>query len=80
LSISLELTSLPLSTCPFGSTVSGEWYKETPTTFEGSTCDDGHEVKQLKQWSRCLSLIKEYENKTKSKFDAVVKIRPDDLW
>jgi len=79
LSLSPELTYLPLSKYP-GSTVSGEWYKETPTTFEGSTCDDGHEVKQLKQWSRCLSLIKEYENRTKSKFDAVVKIRPDDLW
>jgi hypothetical protein len=36
---------------------------------------------QLKQWSRCLRMIEEFENEENSTvFDFVVKARPDDLW
>jgi len=43
-------------------------------------CEDSVQVKQLKQWARCIDLIEEFEVSNGISFGAVVKIRPDDLW
>jgi hypothetical protein len=62
-------------------TVATEWYRDTLTEdAKGHMCPDNNEVKQLKQWSRCMTMVEAYEQKTSTLFDAVVKIRPDDLW
>jgi hypothetical protein len=62
-------------------TVAAEWYRETVTEDKkGQRCPDNNEVKQLKQWSRCMTMIEAREQKDNVLFDAVVKIRPDDLW
>jgi len=66
------------------SVVASEWYEPTYTkhTSNGKvvTCSDGHEAKQLKQWSRCLRMIEIHEKRARKKFDVVIKMRPDDLW
>jgi hypothetical protein len=46
----------------------------------GRVCPESNQVKQLTQWSHCLKLINSFEAETGNKFDAVVKLRPDDLW
>ena len=63
-------------------TVMGKIFTED-STGQGcgqSTCRDGSEVRQLKQWDTCLQMIIHHEQQHRSIFDAVVKIRPDDLW
>jgi len=62
-------------------TIATEWYHDTLTEdAKGNKCPDNNEVKQLKQWSRCMTMIEAHEQRTNTLFDAVVKIRPDDLW
>lgn len=62
-------------------TVAAEWYLDTVTEDgKGQRCPDNNEVKQLKQWSRCMTMIEAHEQKNNVLFGAVVKIRPDDLW
>jgi hypothetical protein len=45
-----------------------------------SGCRESNEEKQLNQWAKCLDQIEQYEKLKHFKFDAVVKLRPDDIW
>jgi hypothetical protein len=68
--------SLYPSSCYY-STVALEWYE---SMHPSRSCGESHEEMQLNQWARCISLIEQYEKEEMVKFDAVVKLRPDDLW
>ena len=62
-------------------TTAVEWYHDTITEYvEGRNCADVKEVKQLKQWSQCMTMIEAHKRKNSMLFDAAIKIRPDDYW
>ena len=37
-------------------------------------------IKQIKQWEKVFSMVRQYEAKAKKTFVSVIKLRPDDLW
>ena len=68
-----------------GVPVTNTWYNAKTLATRGKhmtlNCKhESHMVSQLSQWAQCMDSIEKYEKTVRIHFDAVVKVRPDDLF